>query len=75
MPPHLAQPGNSAQHWETDSTQIRRELAYQEPVQLEEAISRTVVWAREHPPEGFSPHRFDYAAEDAALARTLDRSQ
>jgi nucleoside-diphosphate-sugar epimerase len=72
MPPHLAQPGNSAQHWEADSTHIRRELAYQEPVQLEEAISRTIVWARGHPPEGFSPHRFDYAAEDAAFAGTLN---
>ena len=38
MPPHLAQPGNSAQHWEADSTRIRQELGYSEPVPLAEAI-------------------------------------
>src|SRR5580658_999783 len=37
VPTHLRQPGNSAQHWEADSTRIRHELVYQEPVPLEEA--------------------------------------
>ncbi|HXM41078.1 MAG TPA: NAD-dependent epimerase/dehydratase family protein [Bryobacteraceae bacterium] len=69
-PPHLVQPGNSAQHWETDSTRIRRELGYQETVPLDEAIQRTIDWARAHPPGEFNPHKFDYAAEDAAVARS-----
>jgi nucleoside-diphosphate-sugar epimerase len=67
-PPHLVLPGNSAQHWEADSTRIRRELGYKEPVPLEEAIRRTIDWERAHPPGEFNPHRFDYAAEDAAAA-------
>jgi nucleoside-diphosphate-sugar epimerase len=67
-PAHLAPPGNSAQHWEADSTRIRRELGYQEPVSLDEAIQRTIDWERAHPPGEFNPHKFDYAAEDAAVA-------
>jgi nucleoside-diphosphate-sugar epimerase len=69
-PEHLAAPGNSAQHWEADSTRIRRELAYKELVPLDEAIRRTIDWARAHPPGEFNPHKFDYAAEDAATPLT-----
>lgn len=68
MPAHLAQPGNRAQHWDADSTRIRRELGYREKVPLEEAIRRTVAWERGHPPGEFNLHRFDYAAEDSAAA-------
>jgi len=67
-PAHLLQPGNSAQHWEADSSRIRRELGYEEPVSLEEAIRRTIAWERANPPGEFSMHRFDYAAEDADVA-------
>lgn len=70
-PPHLIFPGNAAQHWEADSTRIRLELGYREPVPLEEAIRRTLEWERANPPSGFTPHRFNYAAEDAALSQPL----
>lgn len=66
-PAHLAPSGNTAQHWEADSTRIRRELGYREPVPLDEAIRRTIDWERRHPPGEFNPHSFDYTAEDAAL--------
>jgi len=69
MPPHLAQKGNSEQHWEADSSRIRRELGYREPVPLEEAIARTIEWERANPPGEFAPHKFDYAAEDAVEPR------
>jgi nucleoside-diphosphate-sugar epimerase len=65
-PAHLVLPGNSAQHWEADSTRIRQELAYKEPVPIDEAIRRTIDWERANDPGEFDPHRFDYAAEDAA---------
>lgn len=68
MPSHLLQPGNSAQHWEADSSRIRRELGYREPVPLAEAIARTIGWERANPIGEFSMHKFDYAAEDAATA-------
>jgi nucleoside-diphosphate-sugar epimerase len=68
IPPHLAQPGNLAQHWEADSTRIRSELGYREPVPLDEAIRRTIRWERANPPTEFDSHRFDYAAEDAVYS-------
>jgi len=71
-PAHLAPPGNSAQHWEADSTRIRRELGYREPAPLDEAIRRTIDWERAHPPEEFNPHKFDYTAEDAAASGRYD---
>jgi hypothetical protein len=37
-------------------------------VSLDEAIRRTIDWARTQPPEEFNPHKFDYAAEDSAAA-------
>ena len=67
-PPHLLRPGNAAQHWTASSARIRQELAYQEPVALEDAIQRTISWEKENPPTDASLAQFDYAAEDAALA-------
>lgn len=50
-----------------DSSRIRGELGYAEPVPRDEALARTVAWERAHPPERSGPAAFDYAAEDAAL--------
>ena len=60
---------NLAQHLVADTTRIRSELGYREPVPREEAIRRTVAWEREHPPLAIDPARFDYAAEDEAARR------
>ena len=65
-PPHLLRPGNAAQHWAASSARIRHELAYKEPIAIEEAIRRTIEWERENPSAGTA--EFDYVAEDAALA-------
>jgi nucleoside-diphosphate-sugar epimerase len=67
-PKHLVPPGNFAQHWETDTSRIRRELGYREPVSIEEGIPRTVEWNLAHLPETFPMHPIDYAAEDSAEA-------
>ena len=67
-PRHLLKPGNAAQHWAASSALIRRELGYQEPVALEEAIRRTIRWEQENPPVVEFLAQFDYAAEDAAIA-------
>jgi nucleoside-diphosphate-sugar epimerase len=66
MPPHLIIPGNTDQHWTIDTTRIREELGYREPVAQADAIRRTIEWERANPAAS-SPHVFDYAAEDAAL--------
>jgi nucleoside-diphosphate-sugar epimerase len=73
MPAHLIQPGNTEQDWEADSSRIRRELGYREAVPLAEAIQRTVAWERANPSGDFLPHRFDYAAEVAALGAALSQ--
>ena len=70
VPPHLQQPGNSDQHWVTDTSRIRQELGYVERVPRDEVIRRTVAWQREHLPTGFTPHAFDYDAEDDVFAAT-----
>jgi hypothetical protein len=49
-PNHLLPPGNLAQHWVTDSTRIRVDLGYVEPVPRAEALRRTVEWERSQPP-------------------------
>ena len=66
-PPHLLRPGNTAQHWSASSARIRQELGYQEPVEIEEAMRRTIRWEMENPLTAM-PAQFDYAAEDAAIA-------
>jgi nucleoside-diphosphate-sugar epimerase len=68
MPAHLRRPGNHEQHWTTSSARIRRELGYEEPVALSEAVRRTIAWEREDPPVDSFLAQFDYGAEDAAIA-------
>lgn len=68
-PPHLMKLGNAAQHWAASSARLRHELGYKEPIAIEEAIRRTIRWEVENPPPGEFLAQFDYAAEDAAVAR------
>jgi nucleoside-diphosphate-sugar epimerase len=65
IPAHLRMPGNTDQHWTIDTTRIREELGYTEPIAQDAAIRRTIEWERANPAPS-SPHAFDYAAEDAA---------
>jgi nucleoside-diphosphate-sugar epimerase len=67
-PRHLLKPGNAAQDWTASSARIRHELGYEEPVAIEEAIRRTIAWQRVNAPG--VEFQFDYAAEDAAVAKT-----
>jgi nucleoside-diphosphate-sugar epimerase len=71
-PALLKNPGNMDQHWVADSSRIRKELDYREPIDSEEAIEWTVAWESSHPPSQIDAGRFDYAAEDSLLA-TLRR--
>jgi nucleoside-diphosphate-sugar epimerase len=65
LPPYLRAPGNTAQHWVADTSRIRNDLGFEERISRDEAIRRTVEWERANPPTGFSPHQFDYDAEDS----------
>lgn len=62
-PAHLRMPGNLDQHWVVDSTRIREELGFEEPVRRPDAIRRTMEWERANPPP-IDARQFDYAAED-----------
>ena len=68
MPSHLKMPVNFEQHWVYDTSRVRDELGYQEPLGREEGLRRTIEWERANPPTTFNPHPFDYAAEDRALS-------
>jgi nucleoside-diphosphate-sugar epimerase len=66
-PKHLLLPGNAAQHVVASSERIRAELGYKEPVEIDEAIRRTIAWEQKNRPSTINPQQFDYPAEDAAL--------
>jgi hypothetical protein len=67
--------GNLAQHWFLDTSRVRDELGYREPVVLEEALRRTVAWERANPPETIPPGIvFPYDAENATLTRLARRN-
>src|SRR5204863_7372243 len=74
LPQYLRQDAfDLSQEFVVDTGRIRSELGYAETVDPEDALRRTIEWERANPPgpeyriPGFED-RFDYAAEDAALA-------
>lgn len=67
LPEPLRHGINADQDIVVDSSRIRRELGYEERVDLEEALRRTVAWERANPPKEVDPKEFDYAVEDAFL--------
>ena len=70
LPQHLRAHGGNLDYSADlayDTSRIRSELGYLEPVSPEEALSRTVEWERTHPPDVVDRAGFDYPAEDAAL--------
>ena len=72
MPESWDLPYNTDQHWVTDTTRIRQELGYSEPIPQDEALRQTIAWTRKHPPDEISkwaaPELLDYTSEDAILA-------
>ncbi|MDZ4278863.1 MAG: NAD-dependent epimerase/dehydratase family protein [Dehalococcoidia bacterium] len=76
LPPQLRPPpGDYAQDLVADTSRIRNELGYQEPIPRSEALLRTAVWQRAQRAE-LNPDLFDYAVEDevlAALGRTAEQ--
>jgi nucleoside-diphosphate-sugar epimerase len=71
-PESVRMPGDLRQHWAADSTRIRTELGYTEPVPRDEAVRRTVAWERANPPAA-PMSAFDYDVEDAAALRASSR--
>jgi nucleoside-diphosphate-sugar epimerase len=69
LPPPFATDMDTAQDLWVNTTRIRQELEYRESIDLSEALARTVSWERANPPQDIDPEQFDYATEDAILAR------
>ncbi len=68
LPDHLREEGFDFRHpLMVDTSRIRDELGFVERLAAGEAMRRTVEWELRHMPVDLAPHRFDYAAEDAAL--------
>ncbi|MFO7965333.1 MAG: NAD-dependent epimerase/dehydratase family protein [Desulfobacterales bacterium] len=61
---------NTDQDAVVDSSRIRSELNYAEPVDFEQAVAKTIAWERSHPipPQLMGPGFFDYDAEDRLVA-------
>lgn len=68
LPEHLTDDINTEQDIVVDTSRIRQELGYVEPIPLPESLRRAIAWEREHPPAEIDPRQFDYAAEDEILA-------
>ena len=65
LPDRLRQPFDFRQQYVVDSTRIRRELRYSEPVIEDVALEKTIEWERRNPDD--PPPALDYEAEDEAL--------
>lgn len=63
---------NTEQNWVSDTTRIRKQLGYSEPISINEALRQTIAWERAHSPAELSPwaapELLDPAIEDTILA-------
>jgi len=67
LPDHLQAPFNWQYELATDTSRIRDELGYREPVSWEEALEQTVAWEQRNVVGTAEDGQFDYAAEDEAV--------
>lgn len=72
LPQHLAEKNDYRHNLAADTSRIRRELGYVEPISHAEALEQTVAWERNNPLQNIDAEKFDYASEDTAL-KTLER--
>jgi nucleoside-diphosphate-sugar epimerase len=68
LPTELTADMDTNQDLVADTSRIREELGYEDPVGVDEALARTVAWERQYPPASIDPRIFDYATEDEVLA-------
>jgi nucleoside-diphosphate-sugar epimerase len=67
LPKHLAEDYDYRHNLAANTSRIREELGYVEPISREEALKQTVAWERDNPPKNINAEKFDYAAEETAL--------
>jgi nucleoside-diphosphate-sugar epimerase len=69
LPENWSDDMDTNQNMAVDSTRIRKEMGYDEIIQRDEALRRTIAWEISHPPSLVDPRRFDYALEDSLLEK------
>lgn len=69
LPEDLQSHAGMDQELVVDCMRIREELGYSPPVSRYEGFRRTVAWERANRPDPLDPALYDYATEDAILAR------
>ena len=69
FPDLLPEKDDVRQDWVVDTYRIRHELGYHEIVSREDGLRKKIDWERINPPPNISPKDFDYAEEDALLAK------
>jgi hypothetical protein len=57
------------QHWELDSSAIRRELGYSEIFSPDEALASTIEWERANPPQDEKSAALSSEEEDELISR------
>jgi nucleoside-diphosphate-sugar epimerase len=67
LPKHLSEAYDYRHNLAADTSRIRKELGYVEPIPREEALQHTVTWERTNAPKNIDVEKFDYEAEGAAL--------
>ncbi len=68
LPVGLRVSGDTRQSLFASGARLQQELGYVPPIERTEGLRRTIAWERANPPATVDPARFDYAAEDTALA-------
>jgi nucleoside-diphosphate-sugar epimerase len=68
QPDHSVEDFDPQHHLAVDSSRIRADLGYRGPVALAKALTETIAWERDNPPEHIDPKQFDYEVEDRVLA-------
>ena len=58
-----------------DTSRIRNELGFEEPVSLLHALQHSIEWELHNPPEGYQASGHQYDAEDEMIARASNQSQ
>lgn len=66
MPEALRFQGNARQSLVGDTSRIRKQIEYHEPISTDEALKNTVAWERANPPTAEAA-QFDYALEDTVI--------
>ena len=71
LPDHLQAPFDWSYKLVTDTSRIREELGFEDPVDWNDALRRTAEWERAHLSEVVPQKQLDYEAEEKAVEKAV----